>query len=119
MSEPLTAIEPGQCALCRRAEEGAGWARKSWSSWSYDRAPVVWTCNECVPFAERFYRMTKETRERLELEAHQLACDELAAWMVEQGHGPDLSTLDLESFRDVFANYLTLYGRQIRRLFEV
>jgi hypothetical protein len=115
--EPLAAIEPGQCAVCRRPEEGAGWARKSWSGWDYATAPVLWVCNECIPLARKVSEMTKETRLRLELEAHELAVDDIANWMVETGQGPDLSNLSRADFEDVFANYQEFYGRRIRERF--
>ena len=113
LGEPLAAIRPGQCQVCRRPEEGIGWRRKG----AHHLSPITWLCKACIPLGGKVTRMPTTTKQRLELEAHQLACDDVAKWLAETT-GPDLSKLSIEDFRDVFASYLDRFGHHIKERFN-
>lgn len=107
----LAAPQPGQCVVCRFAEEGVAFAPPG--KRRLKPHEFTWVCEADIPYAKTVHHMPKDTFNRIEREAVDAAGRKAGAYLDSIGQ-TDLATLTAVQWGAFLDTFLTAFGEEMR-----
>ncbi len=104
-------IQPGQCAVCRFAECGAGFVAGAVAKRKFEA--VTWTCREDIPLAAEVHHMPADKLSLIERRALAEAGDHAGSYLDAIGK-TDLADLTKEEWEEFLAAFLDGWGVSMR-----
>ena len=99
-------LQPGQCAICRKAEQGAGYY--------LGRGKAIWFCNEDVGMGDQYRAAQRHGLiAAIERKALLAAGDKAGQWLDDLGK-TDLATLDAVEWQGFLETFMESYGHAMR-----
>ena len=108
----IGAVQLGCCAVCRRAEEGAGYSTPGRHR-QPSPARITWVCNRDIGFAKTVHNMAKETLTRIEERALEAAGDAGGAYLDALGK-TDLAALTKPEWINFIERMIDGFGASMR-----
>lgn len=99
-------LQPGQCAVCRKAEQGAGY----WLG----RGKAIWLCKRDVSMGDKVRTAQRRgVLATIERKALLAAGDKAGQWLDDLGK-TDLVTLDAVEWQGFLETFMEAYGVAMR-----
>lgn len=109
----IPALQPGQCAICRRMEGGSGYSPIGPGRRIRGPQDITWACNQDIPLARTVHHMAHDILNRIEAKA--LDDGGMKAGQYLDGiHKTDLATLDETEWRTFLETLIAGYGESMR-----
>lgn len=109
----LAPPQEGQCAICRRAESGVGYAppgrRKKGTP-----LQVTWCCKSDIELGRAVHHLPQDILSRIERESVSAAGDDAGAYLDKIGK-TDLATLSREEWEEFLNTFLNGFGEHMRK----